>query len=1653
MNDFHLKNRLSFFLALFVFTMFCVQVENTSLGQNSFSPADSYGPNTLKTKISEKTLKSAEDDASEPLKGEWFRRVYIPEGILSSMPTKGEAYWPVPAEEFEEWAAAYAPYVHHIRRLDSDVFVKNAVYRATFSENKFLKGTASFHVCRIQNEGVSASVSSVKRTPEEVLWRFLPVSFALENDLKVRPIPVHSYSIYDSNSYIPSAANSGSALNSGSAANSGSAVNSGSAESPDIAVNSGAVRDYTRRELHFLPGGLSEVSFHKEDFSGDAGAEAFFSWSQRSSNLENGAPVFYLNLISAANLELELNVPAPWIPQTEEGLVFPVSENSPRKPAAAELPAEKTSKTVPNGGVNGASNGASNGTPNGASNSGSNGGSSAESGSDSGSVPGMKKWRILLGGKHRLTLKFRPKDAPEPEPATVFASQKNIYQIRKEGLDVFVQMNLDAAAEDTKNPSAPVRELRLLLEKGLVLKNARFNETEISWRSSAAENGEMLLTLELPQALDGVGNRLELTALGDLDGWFSTGENTLRPLPRLRLLDVKRSEGKTDVQIFPPLEVMDFSLENASILVHHQKSASNQFQIQFQEFSDDAKMNVALSRVTAQLGADITTALDFQEHEIAAVTEILASVEGGECFEILGIVDRSWTVDSVESAAAGMVEDWNLDVLPANVHQALSDMDPTGALTQKLAAAGWDVESLGILKIQLAHSIRPNHAVSLRIKARRLGYSNNYVFTGIQLAPVFLPNCTLGNSWLLCGSSYTWKIHFMEPYHEQDIYWNAPEMGMEDAESRSNPEDKGIPVSVSTTLSEARRHFSERMTFLTGIQDFKNVPMLRLEHSAKTFSTDIRGVYDITSTPHAIYRIACTPQGAEIDRIHVMIRPGVLCGTTWKFPRALGECTAVCTKRSPLERLEDMNASFELWEITFRQPQREPFEFEVVLLTSASLDAKSLSDEKKRKKRPEITVVSENGASESSASENSTAESSAVENSTAENGKNGTSESTGSTVNYTAQDGEMEPAGRLMLEELNRLTPTEQPVWWRKNFPDGLRLPLVDVPDAQECTGSITFQNDVKDCVLVETREMVPALLSRSEIMEFLPGSASEDRSQFHYDPHSISNTIAPQLILRWCPQDVAVPMAWVWQKKCQSQYFEGGTVLHAVTLNIENIGVEEMSVTLEHSSDIKPEFLGIIVNGQRIPATSALLQSESGNASGNASGNTSGNTSEGVSENIPENVLKISGEKAGEKAGGNTGKNTGENTGEKSPENPELRTVFQRLRIPFPVWQRQNEVIIQWMENSPPLAVCSTLRPPKLSTNLMVLETSWQAWIPENYVPLKQFSVDGSWQRAELFSGNFDEARTNSDFSENFSQNSDANRSLKFNKNSNNFQKSRFSENDSGYSSSIVRDTLLLRLFGAMRLGKNIFSRPERLTPSSIESPIELDPRAIRTLTTCPWEEPESEVPLSHVAIFHRSASSYSNVGWNLCTQSELKPIFIVYGNVLESCRWFVLLVTCILSVWFFGNYRLFRVGLCGAAAASCMIVPLVWTPISSGIFLGLGSSFIYTSIRRHLQYTASKRKPVILVGKGTEKKNGSSKHMPPLENTSNSVSVKIPTEIPTETLEEIGTKIRIPSENAVKERGAEGTPNGEELPKNAPPGTDAEGEEDAGQKTKEVP
>ena len=88
---------------------------------------------------------AAEESTSRP-----FRRVFVPENLIEDIPTRGLAYWPMAAKEFEQWAKSQSLVVPE-KHFNAEILAESARYRATLLTDgtPTLEGTAEIRLQRV----------------------------------------------------------------------------------------------------------------------------------------------------------------------------------------------------------------------------------------------------------------------------------------------------------------------------------------------------------------------------------------------------------------------------------------------------------------------------------------------------------------------------------------------------------------------------------------------------------------------------------------------------------------------------------------------------------------------------------------------------------------------------------------------------------------------------------------------------------------------------------------------------------------------------------------------------------------------------------------------------------------------------------------------------------------------------------------------------------------------------------------------------------------------------------------------------------------------------------------------------------------------------------------------------------------------------------------------------------------------------------------------------------------------------------------------------------------------------------------------------------------------------------------------------------------
>ncbi len=286
---------------------------------------------------------------------------------------------------------------------------------------------------------------------------------------------------------------------------------------------------------------------------------------------------------------------------------------------------------------------------------------------------------------------------------------------------------------------------------------------------------------------------------------------------------------------------------------------------------------------------------------------------------------------------------------------------------------------------------------------------------------------------------------------------------------------------------------------------------------------------------------------------------------------------------------------------------------------------------------------------------------------------------------------------------------------------------------------------------------------------------------------------------------------------------------------------------------------------------------------------------------------------------------------GQRVPEGAGKENKDGEIRIPLPSWKRQVEVTLQWMEKNVPLRVLAVLDAALPETNFQVLNSSWQAWVPDNYTPI--MATEDFHTRADI------------------------------------------KDAAPGESEIARKDTVLYRFFGELASGGEAFfvggPAPSLGTLTDVGS----GGRAFLV---------DEQQWLSLVAISQGMNPAQWDIrtGWTPYTLRDAHDLRVIHSSALEASRWFLLLGTFLIFSRYFQKYRATRIGVCGLSAALCLVTPPVFSPIFSGIFLGFVLSFaLHSALRRRKRFLDRRPKVIhVYLQQRSEKKTTKTRPTAPL-------------------------------------------------------------------------
>ncbi len=478
---------------------------------------------------------------------------------------------------------------------------------------------------------------------------------------------------------------------------------------------------------------------------------------------------------------------------------------------------------------------------------------------------GFARWRVELGGNHRLNLRLVPSEDLDPNRKPNALREARTYEFSPRGIDVSVQWTLDV-------PNVPLRQIALTLDPGLQLTAVRYGDAAVKWSvtSAAADGGKPRVVLDLPEPIRGSSRVVRLAAMAPLE----LGRRGR--LPSIRAEGFFWQEATATLLVPAPLvlehlAVIDGRQTGTGSLPAPRAGQSAEAQL----FSPDGGVEVVVVRPEASVSADTGTSVVLGGVEMTARTVTSLRAVEGERFELEADVARAWTVDSVETVPADALGDWSLQE------------EPTGPTR---------------LTVRLAKPVTRFRPIRVLVTGRYLRSPLGRMLSAHDLAPLRFRDVSQGKRLVAVRAAESYQLK-----------WSG-------AEPPARIDPQGL------TSAESDLFLEPPTGFLLANPPGADTLQLSLEPQKPSYSATIR--VEATAFDQGLaesYRIACVPETGRVERLLVQFSPPRGGPLRWVLAGEEEEPIAV-RPWPPTGRPAPGGPQTQIWEITFSRPKSVPFE-------------------------------------------------------------------------------------------------------------------------------------------------------------------------------------------------------------------------------------------------------------------------------------------------------------------------------------------------------------------------------------------------------------------------------------------------------------------------------------------------------------------------------------------------------------------------------------------------------------------------------------------------------------------------------------------------------------------------------------------------------
>ena len=476
----------------------------------------------------------------------------------------------------------------------------------------------------------------------------------------------------------------------------------------------------------------------------------------------------------------------------------------------------------------------------------------------------MRRWRLEFGGHRHLHLRLASADQSQSPSARDLLQESCVYDFSPHGVEVTAQWKVLVGSE-------PLSQLIVRLDPGLQLVTAQCGDAPASWSAAPAADGQPTqVVIALPES---TGDRQRVLRLGALAPLVL--DRRWR-LPRLRAEGLSWQEGELRLLTPEPLTAdrlmpIDCAQSDTEPLAAPRIGVSSTFQC----FRPEATVEVVLARrrPVVQWTAASDLALGTEQTTLRATYEF--HVDDGAQSQLKGLVDRAWTIDTVESVPAGGISDWTLE--------------PRGGEAAALA-------------VRLARPLVPARPVRLVISARQV-HAPTQTFRVGCLLPIRFLDVGGGRHWLSLRGDGPYEVRV--PDIEQLKLVDPATLSAEQADLFAAP-PQGLVLEEGS--------FPQDLT--------ASLIVRKPKYSASIRTEAVVGKRTIREN----YRFRCIPEEDRVDRVFVRFYPRRDAPPRWTLRGDDEQLLPARRLSNEQQEAAGLAVSAEVWEISLPRPRSAPFE-------------------------------------------------------------------------------------------------------------------------------------------------------------------------------------------------------------------------------------------------------------------------------------------------------------------------------------------------------------------------------------------------------------------------------------------------------------------------------------------------------------------------------------------------------------------------------------------------------------------------------------------------------------------------------------------------------------------------------------------------------